>query len=169
MCPWRNPDKDMAAFFPGATSYRTDILALSSIRQKVLQHLGPGVRLESLALDAHRVLRQQKVVGTVVVRRAAGPHGAIEAVVAVHTGGKVAGVRIQRHREPAVIATYITSPGWLKSFEGETANSMGLSARAPISPEASEAAGIVQRTVRSILIELEEAERYYRGGRPQHH
>jgi hypothetical protein len=169
MCPWRKPDRDMALFFPGATSYRTDVLALSSIRQRILERMGPAGRLDSLALDVHQVLRQGKVVGSVLVRRAAGPHGAIEVVTAIDQEGKVAGVSIQRQREPEEVARWITSHDWLKSFEGKSAESLVLSPRAPVSPQASEAATTIQKTVRSLLIEFEEAERYYRGPASQHH
>jgi len=167
MCPWRDPDRDLAFFFPGAISYRTDTLALSTIRQDILRRLGPGSRLESNSLFIHRALKGSEIVGSILVRRDAGPHGAIEVVVAVDPSGEVSGVKIQRHREPAAAAQFITSDAWLKTFRSRSANS--IEQDLPIPATAKPAAAVIAQTVRTVLIELDEAERYYSTSTPRHH
>lgn len=157
MCPWREPELDMKAFFKGAESYRTDVLVLSHHRLEILKRLGPGSRLESNALYAHRVLHAGAVIGTVIVRRISGPHGAIEIVAAIDPAGKIAGVRIQRHREPQAVGSAITSPVWLSSFRGVGPES---DIRTPnVSASAEEAAKSIEAAVHSILIELSVVER----------
>ena len=167
MCPWRDPDRDLSAFFPGATSYRTDTLALSSIRQDILRRLGPGSRLESNSLYVHRALKGADIVGSILVRREAGPHGALEVVLAVDPSGKVSGVKIQRHREPAAAAQFITSDTWLKTFRSQSTES--IQPAPPVPAAAMQAASVISHTVRTMLIELEEAERYYSTSTPRHH
>src|SRR5438045_2308502 len=116
MCPWRNPKRDLAALFPGATDYSTDILVLSGRTLAIKRRLGPRYHMETTALYAYRARRDGAILGTVLVRRAAGPHGAIEVVAGVDPNGALTGVRIQRLREPAAVAAEITSPAWLQSF-----------------------------------------------------
>ncbi len=167
MCPWRDPDRDLTSFFPGATSYRTDTLALSSIRQDILRRLGPGNRLESNSLYVHHALKGPESIGSILVRRAPGPHGAIEVVLAVDSSGKVSGVKIQRHREPDEAARFITSDAWLKTFRFRSADSVEQDSLIPAT--AKQAATVISHTVRTMLIELEEAERYYSTSTPRHH
>lgn len=156
-CPWRDPEKDMRAFFPGATAYRTDLLPLSRYRAAILAKLGPGVPLETNVFYAYRVLRGERVVGTVLVRRAAGEYGAIELVLGVDDGGRVVGARIQRQREPRATGEVITSTSWLGAFRGKTADSAWkLGADVPAVPEqARQSAATVVRAARSLLIEYE--------------
>ena len=157
MCPWREPEKDLRRFFPGATSYRTDTLALSSIRQRILNRLGPGSRIEDNSLYVHRALRGTETVGSVLVRRAAGPHGAIEVVAAVDRSGKLVGLRVQRHREPEATARAFAalSPETVLDRTNSTAK--------------GEVVRTIRRVVRAMLVELEEAEEYYGGRTPAHH
>ena len=165
MCPWREPERDLRAFFADATTYRTDTLALSSIRQDILRRLGPGSQMDSNSLYVHRALKGTKVVGSILVRRVAGPHGAIEVVVAVDTGGRVAAVRLQRHREPDEAGRYITSDAWLKTFRSKTAESLKLELSASKNPTAA----VIVTAVWRMLVEFEEAERYYSTAIPPHH
>src|ERR1043165_4416880 len=78
MCAWRDPKHDMALYFPGATGYRTDLVSLSALRPQILARLGPGGRIESHSLYIQRILRGSEAIGSVMVQRASGPHGAIE-------------------------------------------------------------------------------------------
>src|SRR5207247_598983 len=120
LCPWREPERDMRAFFPGGTSYRTELFTLSRFRVEILRQLGPGARIESHSLYVHRILSGSRVLGAVMVRRFSAPHGAMEVVVAVDNNGRAAGVRLQRQREPAEIAKVLSSTAWLNAFKGRT-------------------------------------------------
>lgn len=155
VCPWREPERDMAAFFPGANRYRTVTLSLTGRRDKVVRRLGPGARQPGYSLRVHQVLQNEGHVGDVIVRRLAGPHGAMEVVVAVRPDGKVAGVRIQRLREPKTVTAEITSARWLRSFVGRDASSRFRSGDdlAAVLPAAAGAADVISAAVRAILIE----------------
>lgn len=174
MCPWRDSERDLRTLFPNADpplTYKTDTLALSRLRQRILNRLGPGGRIDDNSLYVHRVKRGSEPIGSVLVRRAAGPYGAIEVVTAVGRDGEVAGVRIQRQREPERVARFITSPAWLAAFAGKSASSpLTIGRDLPSAPpDAAATAAVVASTVRSALIELEEADRVYQGVSPPHH
>lgn len=170
MCPWREPKRDLQRFFPSATDYRTDTLALSSIRQPILDRLGPGGRIESNSLYAHRALQNGKTVGSVLVRRAPGPHGAVEMVMAVDLTGKVVGVHLQRHREPPAVAQFLLSPSFLERFRGITAESDPRTVHADLGDaNKREAAQAITGMLRTMLIEFEEAERHYGDASGRHH
>jgi hypothetical protein len=160
MCPWREPEKDLRRFFSQATSYRTDTLALSSIRGQILKRLGPGSRIEDNSLYVHRALNGTKTVGSVLVRRTAGPHGAIEVVTAVDVSGRLVGVRVQRHREPEKTARALERLSAVDLLDGSDVTDRS---------DGGEAVRAVSRLVRAKLVELDEAEKYYGGRIATHH
>ena len=141
MVPWREPQRDLARFFPGQSAWKQETLALSSYRQKILTRLGPGETLESNTLYVYRV----GTAGSVLVRRFAGEYGAIEVVIAVNPQHKIMGSRIQRHREP---------PEQARLFE-DTSGFRGKGPEDPL-PKAHPA---LARAVRAELIALDTAER----------
>jgi len=159
MCPWRAPREDMAALFPDADRWQTETVSLARARRSILARLGPGGQIESNTLYVHRVFRGPRHAGFVMVRRFAGGHGGVEVVVGVDPDGRVAGVRVQRHREPPSAARVLARPGWLDHFRGKTASSalrIGSDLPAPSEP-ATATAEALARTVRSLLIELAES------------
>ncbi len=160
MCPWREPAKDMQALFPGATGYHAETVVLSRHRLDIVKKLGTGYRMETTALYLYRVEKRGGTMGTIMVRRAAGPHGAIEVVAGIVPEGRVAGVRIQRHREPGAITDAITSSQWLASFKGKTADAsfkMGVDL-VPVAADALEAANTVAAEVHALLVEQAESD-----------
>ena len=159
MCPWRTPAQDMAAFFPGADRYETRTLILSGLRIPLKQRLGARTPLETNRLYAYPVWQGRTRRGTMLVQRAAGDYGALELVVGVGPNGRVAGARVQRHREPPEIARAITSPVWLGAFRGKTAQDAwrpGLDLPA-VSAVARPAARTLADTARALLIERDVA------------
>lgn len=122
MCPWRQPLADMATFFPGATSYRTETLILTSHLRELKTLLGRFPAPEENPLYVHRVFAGSQQIGSVLARRVKGEYGAIEIVLAIKDS-KVTALRIQRMREPAIIARSLGSKLWLQSFEGKTIDS----------------------------------------------
>jgi hypothetical protein len=156
MCPWRNPDSDIRALFPGATGFRTELFTLSRYRVELLRRFGAGSRIESHSLHAYRILHGSNAVGAIMVRRFSAPHGAMEVVIGVDPEGRTVGVRVQRQREPPGISRPITSPIWLAAFVGKTAeSSFRLGAEIPDVPaEAREAAKSLIAAVRTRLIEF---------------
>lgn len=172
MCPWREPETDLRRFFPGATGYDTEILVLSGVRGELAQRLGRQPTAEENALYAYPVQGSAGKLGTVLVRRVKGESGAIEVVLAVDTGGRVVGVRLQRYREPEVVAAALKAPGWLRWFQGKTAESdWGLGGGiAPVPQVALPSARAVVDGVRSMLILLQVAqERGLRKADPHSH
>lgn len=145
----------MAAFFPGATGFRTDTLVFSSLRPQIIARLGPGVPLRENALRIYPVFNQSIRVGTVLVHSAAGEHGAIECVVALAPSHQILGVRLQRLREPPIVVKALTSPLWLRAFKGKTADDKWQVGRdVPAVPPAAEpSAKAVAGAVRVLLIE----------------
>ena len=121
MCPWRQPVADMAAFFPGATNYRTETLILTSHFREFKTLLGRLPTPDENPLYVHRVFANSRQIGSVVTRRVKGEYGAMEIVLAIKDG-EVTGLRIQRMREPAHIARALGA-AWLQSFVGKTMNS----------------------------------------------
>jgi hypothetical protein len=156
LCPWREPERDMKALFPGSTDYRTELFTLSQYRIEILRRLGPRSRIESHSLHVFRVFNGTNAVGAVMVRRFSAPHGAMEVVIGCDPDGRIAGVRIQRQREPVEIAGPITSPSWLATFVGKTADSplqLGKDI-AEVPPSARETATSLVAAVRARLIEF---------------
>src|SRR5437870_13286554 len=109
MCPWRQPETDLRAFFPGATRHETEIRILSGERLELARRLGRMPAPEEHSLYLHRVYDAQRRLGTVLTRRVKGEYGAIEIVLAANPDGRVRGVRYQRLREPERIASALQS------------------------------------------------------------
>ena len=149
MCPWRQPEADMRAFFPGATGYRTETLILTNHLRELQKRLGRRPTPDENPLYVHRVLQGSQQIGSVLVRRVKGEFGAIEIVLAVKDG-TVAGLRLQRLREPAPIAQALNS-SWLHSFVGKTVGSSWQDAP-PVPAAARVSAAAVVEGARSLLI-----------------
>jgi hypothetical protein len=158
--PWREPEADMRRFFPSANAHREDVRILSGERLTLIRRLGRQPTGEEHLAVLHRVLRGDRRVGTVMVRRVPGTGGSIEVVLAVAPDGRVRGVRLQRQREPGPVAAALQSPEWLSAFVGKTAGSGWSKGQGtPSVPErAREPAGEILQAVRSALIVLEVAE-----------
>jgi hypothetical protein len=155
MVPWRNPTSDTHAFFPGARvpdASSPTVVPLSRQRAAVQQRLGADTPLDSNALYVFRVGAE----GSILLRRAAGEYGAIEVVLGIGSDGRARGVRLQRHREPPVVASAL-SERWLAAFRGRTATddfTVGRSLPA-VPPAAVRSATAVARAVRALLIEYD--------------
>lgn len=167
MCPWREPEKDLQHFFPGANDYSRDTLILSSLRLEIMKRLGKDVPLESNSLYAYRVHRQKQTCGTILVRRTAGEFGAMEVVLAVNPERQVVGLWLQRHREPPAIARVIEDAKWLGKFTGKKADDdftigQGLPV---VPPDAEKSATAVAQAVRSLLIEYDVVESSQKTGK----
>jgi hypothetical protein len=167
LCPWREPARDLRAYFHGATGTREETLILSHLRVALIDELGRPLTAEEMVLRPQRVLRGEKVIGTVLVRRVKGEYGAIELVLAVDPAGSVRGLRVQRHREPEPVAAALIAPGWLASFQGKTADSQLQPGEdlPRVSSETRTSLTAVADGVRSLLILLRAAEQRGRPGR----
>lgn len=162
LCPWRDPKGDLRAFFPGADQYQTRRLALSGLRLPIRKRLGPGATLDDNTLQSFPVFRGSVPQGAVLVQRTAGEYGAVEVVVGVDEAGRVRGVRVQRMREPDGVAQALTDPAWLGALRGKTADDgWRLGADVPDRPAPARVeARLVVLTVRSLLIEYDEARKH---------
>lgn len=118
LCPWREPDADLAAYFPEANQREAVTLILSGRRLELAQALGRQPTADENALRLYRVFHDSNPAGVILVRRVKGAHGAIELVVAVTPEGVVRGVRLQQHREPPEAAATLGGVGWLDRFKG---------------------------------------------------
>ena len=168
LCPWREPERDLCQFFPGATGTREELRILSHLRVALLHDLGRLLTSEEMLLRPYRVVNGSRPLGSVLVRRVKGEFGAIELVLAVQPNGHVRGVRLQRQREPESVAAVLTSSRWLGSFQEKTADSplrVGKDLPA-VSPEAKLSAGAMAEEVRASLILLRAAEQHGRDGGP---
>jgi hypothetical protein len=161
LCPWREPESDLTQLFPGASEHHTETKILSGHRLELTKALGRPPAPDEHALQVHRILQDKQPVGTILTRRLKGETGAIELVLAVKTNGHVAGLRIQRLREPELVAAALQSAEWLGAFIGKSAaDDWHLGADIPPVPaEAKPSAQAIVENVRSLLILLEEAER----------
>jgi hypothetical protein len=155
MLAWREPEADIARFFPGANSHREETRILSAQRPELIRVLGREPTAEEHLPVLHRVLRGGSPAGVVMVRRVKGEAGSIEVVIAVDPERRVRGVRLQRQREPKETAAVLTSRQWLERFDGKRPGD-GIAAVAPHSAKAS--AEALVRGVREALIVLELAE-----------
>jgi hypothetical protein len=166
LCPWREPQRDLRQFFPGATGIREETRILSHLRVALIHDLGRPLTAEEMLLRPFRILMGRQPVGTVLVRRVKGEFGAIELVLAVTPDGRVRGVRLQRQREPEAVAAALTSPGWLGAFRKKSADSpLRMGEDLPtVSGEATVSAKAVEEGVRSLLILLRAAELHGREG-----
>src|SRR5215510_1771454 len=156
-CPWREPESDLAAFFPGATGYQTENRILSAKRLELARRLGRMPTAEENLLRAYCVYRGEERLGYILTRRAKGQFGAIEIVLAVAENGQVQGMRLQRQREPEVTSAALQSPAWLSAFTHQTARSDWRLGQAipDVPPEARISAQAVVENVRSLLILLD--------------
>lgn len=161
LCPWRQPDRDLQAFFPTATGCERETRILSGLRLELAERLGRPPTGEENSLPLYRVQGPGGRIGTILVRRVKGEYGAIEIVVAVDADGKVRGVRLQRLREPKAIADALADPAWLGSFRGQTAISAAESARelSVVPPAARISGQAVVDGVRGVLVLLAAAEK----------
>ncbi len=159
LCPWREPDTDLQRFFPDATRYEAETRILSGLRLELAGRLGRTPAAEENALHLYRVFREREPLGTILVRRVKGEHGAIEIVLAVAESGQIAGVRLQRLREPDAIAAGLEQPEWLAGFRGKTVKDFPAPGRdLPAVPaEARVSAQAVVEGVRSLLVLLDAA------------
>ena len=172
LCPWRDPERDMRAFFSGPGEVTTKTLILTPYRAEILRRLGPGTPLRENAVQVHHVRREGREVGVALTRRTRGVYGAIEVVVGIRAAdGSVAGVRVQRHRERPEAARVLTSAEWIGAFRGKTAADAFQPGRdlPPVPEAARESALAVADAVRSLVIEytVAAAHRAAPGGR--HH
>jgi hypothetical protein len=154
LCPWREPERDLANFFPGPTRYQTETRILSGERLHLQQLLGRPPSAEENSIQVHTVFKGEQLVGTVLTGRARGEYGVIEAVLALDLDLKVRGVYLQRLREPAAIAAALQAPEWLGAIAGKTAQSDWQLGRdiPDLPPEARRSGQSVLDTVRSLLI-----------------
>lgn len=160
LCPWRDPDGDLKAFFPGATGYRVETRVLSGLRLELSQRLGRAPRPDENALHLWRIYRQHMLLGTVSTKRVKGQYGAIELVLAADPEGRVCGLRLQRLREPPAVARALDNPVWLSAFkEMQAGGPWEVGAGLPaVAPEADASAQAVAQGARSLLILIETAE-----------
>jgi len=154
LCPWRTPDADMQAFFPGANGWRTETRILSGRRLELVERLGRAPELDENSLRTYRVLQGDVSVGSVLTRRVKGEHGAIELVLALDKEHRVCGLRLQSMREPEAVSRRIEDPTWLSAFRGRDARSdWRLGQAVPEVPtEARPSAERIVEGVRSLLV-----------------
>lgn len=154
MCPWRDPEGDLRAFFPGATSHRTETLILSAQRVELARRLGRPPAQDEHSLRLYPVYQGERPVGCVLTRRVKGEFGALEMVLAVGQDGRVRGLRLQRQREPEAVARALADPAWLRSFEGKTADDpWRLGEDVPqVAPVARVSAAALVEATRGLLI-----------------
>ncbi len=118
LCVWVNPDRDIKNFFPGAGSYSTEMRKYNKEQEAVIvKRLGSPLDPDESEFKFYHVKKQDQVVGTVLTHQARGKYGAVQTVVAIGNDGKVIGVYVQRHREPA----NLNQESFLKQFKGKTA------------------------------------------------
>lgn len=160
LCPWRDPEADLPQFFPEANRWDTETRILSGLRVELSQQLGRPLLADELALTLHRVYQGARPLGTVLVRRVKGQHGAIEIVLAVTEQGRVCGVRLQRLREPSAVASAIQDRAWLSRFHNRTHEAGWESEDLRYVPaEARFSAAAIREGIRSLLILLAASER----------
>lgn len=160
LCPWREPEADLKAFFSGATRYEVQTRILSGLRLELAQRLGRVPTGDENALRLRQIYRDGTVLGTILTRRVKGEYGAIELVLATDTNLCVRGLRLQRLREPESIAGAVQDTNWLRSFVGKRAEDlwrMGSDLPEVPSDARASAAAIVEG-VRSSLVSLAAAE-----------
>lgn len=153
LCPWREPDADLQRFFPGATNYVTQTRILSGQRLALAQRLGRPLDPEENTLTVHAVLSASNQVGSVMIRRVKGEHGAIEIVLSINPRGETIGVRLQRLREPDSIAGQLQNTNWLNRFKHRTYDrGWASNDLAGMTVEAQTSASAIREGIRSLLI-----------------
>lgn len=160
ICPWRDPDRDLRLLFPEATMRVADTRVVSGVMSDLQRKLGRPLEPDENPLRIFRARTAESQLGSVVVRRVKGEHGGIEIVTAVDRHGRVAGVLIQSHREPARIASTITNASWLGSFRGKTADAQVRTGEdlPQVAVEAQTSARAIAEGVRAQLLVLRAAE-----------
>lgn len=158
MVPWRDPARDVVVLFPGAATPPTDtpqVISLSRHRREIQEALGPETPLAGNALYVYPVTKNGVAQGVVILRRARGEWGAIEVVVGIKPNEEIAGIRIQRHREPHDVADYLNSPAFINDFPGKKYNHrFRLGFDSPPAPAyARTSAHAVAQAVRAVCIE----------------
>ena len=123
VCPWRDPPRDLATLFPGATGYATESPILNAMTAPIRKQLSRSMASDENPLRVFRVQRGNENAGSVLVCRVKGEHGGIELIIGVETNGVVRAVTLQSQREPDAVARAITNPAWLSSFAGKDSNS----------------------------------------------
>jgi hypothetical protein len=108
----------------------------------------------------YRAYQNERAVGSILTRRVKGEFGGIELVLAIDTNRNVRGVRLQRLREPELIANALQDGKWLSAFAGKGAEDpWSIGKDIPDVPaEARGSAGAVVEGVRSLLVSLTVAE-----------
>ena len=160
LCPWREPETDLKAFFPNATRYQQETRILSGQRPELGQRLGRALTGDENALHLYRVFEQETKLGTITTKRVKGEFGAIELVLATDPREQVYGLRVQRMREPESVASALTNPQWQRSFIGlnsESSLKMGDDIAA-VPDEASASARAVVDGAKSLVILLAAAD-----------
>jgi hypothetical protein len=160
VCPWRDPQHDLAVLFPGTTNYWIDSQIVSGVTAPIEKRLGRRLKPDENPLRIYRIDEPVRG-GSVLVTRVKGEHGGIELVIAVETNGAIRRVLIQGHREPESVAQVITNSNFLSSFVGGTASSaLRFGEDLPaVASEVRESAQAIADGVRSQLIVLSFAER----------
>ena len=156
VCPWRDPQRDLSALFPGATNYLLESRIVSGMTVEIVKRLGRHMNTGENPLRIYRVHGEGQTSGSVLVTRVRGEHGGIEIVIAVNPESAVTRVLIQSQREPELVAHVITNSAWLTSFVGKNARSplrVGEDLP-PVAAEARQSAQAVADGVRSQLIVL---------------
>jgi len=119
LCVWVNPDRDIKNFFPGAKSYTTEVKKYTKAQQQAIEkRIGGRLDPDENEFKFYRVKKDGAIVGTVLTHQARGKYGAVQTVVGIGNDGKVIGVYVQRHREPANLNT----ASFLKQFNGKDAD-----------------------------------------------
>ena len=157
LCPWRDPQADLAATFPQADHWEPETRILSGLRLELARRLGRPVQPDESALRLYRVSAGPAPLGVVMIRRVRGDYGAIEVVVAVDASGKVRAVRLQRLREPEAVMKPLRETEWLGAFRGKSVHdSFHVGGDLPaVPPSARVTAGAIAEGVRSLLILLD--------------
>ena len=118
LCPWRDPQGDLLALFPGATNFVVDSRIVTGRLAPIQKLLGRPLNPDENPLRIYRVLHEGQPVGAVLVTRIKAEHGGIELVTGVDTNSSVRGVRIQSQREPEMVAEAISNSNFLAAFTG---------------------------------------------------
>ena len=160
LCPWREENRDRRQFFPTATDVRDETLILSGKRLEVARRLGRASTAEENALKVYRILRHDKVLGSVVARRVRGESGVIELLLAVGANGDVLGARLQRLREPKQVAQALHSTQWLGAFVGKnSASAWRIGTDIPdVPPAARSSATAILEAAHAMLVLLSVAD-----------
>jgi hypothetical protein len=163
LCPWRDPKADLQALFPTATRYERETHILSGLRLELTQRLGRSPHADENALQVYRVYGGREPLGSALTRRVKGTYGAIEIVLGVDQSGRIAGLRLQRLREPESVSRLLEDQRWLASFKGQDARGLGAAlapgGETPILSEARASAQAIVDGARSLLVLLEASER----------